>query len=38
MFDGGRAWYTGLGHTHESYAEEKFLEHLAGGILWALQR
>jgi type 1 glutamine amidotransferase len=34
-FDGGRAWYTGLGHTPESYAEPEFLDHLAGGILWA---
>jgi type 1 glutamine amidotransferase len=34
-FDGGRAWYTGLGHTSESYSEPAFLDHLAGGILWA---
>jgi type 1 glutamine amidotransferase len=33
--DGGRAWYTALGHTEESYAEPAFLDHLAGGILWA---
>jgi glucose/arabinose dehydrogenase len=31
-YDGGRAWYTGLGHTNESYSEPAFLEHLAGGI------
>lgn len=37
-FDGGRAWYTGLGHTSESYAERAFLDHLAGGILWAVTR
>jgi type 1 glutamine amidotransferase len=36
--DGGRAWYTGMGHTTESYAEPAFLEHLAGGILWAAAR
>lgn len=34
--DGGRAWYTGLGHTDETYSEQAFLDHLAGGILWAL--
>lgn len=34
-YDGGKAWYTGLGHTNESYAEPAFLDHLAGGILWA---
>ncbi|MER7458084.1 ThuA domain-containing protein [Micromonospora sp. NPDC126480] len=31
-FDGGRAWYTGGGHTRESYAEPEFLAHLLGGI------
>jgi type 1 glutamine amidotransferase len=34
-YDGGRAWYTALGHTEESYADELFRGHLAGGILWA---
>jgi type 1 glutamine amidotransferase len=34
-FDGGRAWYTALGHTEESYAEPDFLAHLLGGIQWA---
>ena len=34
-YDGGRAWYTALGHTAESYGEPLFLEHLRGGILWA---
>jgi len=31
----GRSWYTGLGHTIESYAEPEFLSHLAGGIKYA---
>jgi type 1 glutamine amidotransferase len=35
LYDGGRAWYTALGHTTESYAEPLFQEHLLGGILWA---
>jgi glucose/arabinose dehydrogenase len=34
-YDGGRSWYTGLGHTKESYAEPLFLQHLLGGIRWA---
>ena len=34
-FEGGRAWYTGGGHTSESYSEALFLKHLEGGILWA---
>lgn len=34
-FDGGRAWYTALGHTSESFAEPLFLSHLWGGISYA---
>ncbi|MGO4540124.1 ThuA domain-containing protein [Paenibacillus sp. 2TAB19] len=34
-YDGGRSWYTGLGHTKESYTSEPFLQHLLGGISWA---
>jgi type 1 glutamine amidotransferase len=34
-YDGGRAWYTGGGHTRESYAEAAFLEHLLGGVRYA---
>lgn len=34
-YSGGRAWYTGLGHTIESYQEPLFLRHLLGGIQWA---
>lgn len=35
-YDGGRAWYTGLGHTAESYKEAEFLAHLWGGIEYAM--
>lgn len=35
-FDGGRAFYTGAGHTDESYVEEAFLKHLLGGIQYAI--
>jgi type 1 glutamine amidotransferase len=34
-YDGGRAWYTALGHTSESYYEPLFLDHLWGGIMYA---
>lgn len=34
-FDGGRAWFTALGHTKECYSEPLFLKHLLGGIQWA---
>lgn len=37
-FDGGRAFYTAGGHTEESFAEDLFLRHLAGGIYWASGR
>jgi cytochrome c len=35
-FDGGRVFYTGLGHTDESYSEPLFLQHLLGGIKYAI--
>ncbi|MDH7463181.1 ThuA domain-containing protein [Chitinophagaceae bacterium 26-R-25] len=35
-YDGGRAWYTALGHADEAYAEENFLKHLLGGIEYAI--
>src|SRR6266849_3219368 len=34
-YDGGRAWYTALGHTSDSYYEPLFLAHLWGGIIYA---
>jgi len=37
-YDGGRAWYTAMGHTSCSYSEKPFLEHIRGGILWAAGR
>jgi len=35
-FEGGRIFYTGLGHTDASYEEPLFLKHLTGGILFAM--
>ena len=34
-FEGGRAWYTVLGGDPSVYSDPAFLNHLAGGILWA---
>lgn len=34
--DGGRAFYTAGGHTVEAYSEPLFLQHLAGGIEYAI--
>ncbi|PIB39439.1 ThuA domain-containing protein [Maribacter sp. 4G9] len=35
-FDGGRAFYTGGGHTDESFSEDLFLKHVLGGIKYAI--
>ena len=35
-YDGGRAFYTGVGHVETSYEEEAFLLHVLGGIQYAL--
>ncbi|MFF7605636.1 ThuA domain-containing protein [Streptomyces parvulus] len=34
-YRGGRAFYTGGGHTDESFADPAFNRHLLGGIRWA---
>jgi type 1 glutamine amidotransferase len=34
-YEGGRAWYTAMGHTTETYQDPLFLSHLLGGIRWA---
>lgn len=35
-FDGGRAFYTGGGHTEEAFQEPDFLQHILGGIQYAM--
>lgn len=35
-YDGGRSFYTGLGHTNESFTEDLFLEHLYQGLQFAM--
>ena len=35
-FDGGRAFYTELGHTDESYSDQLYLQHLWGGLQYAM--
>ncbi|HLW18142.1 MAG TPA: ThuA domain-containing protein, partial [Actinomycetota bacterium] len=34
-FDGGRAWYTAMGHSSSAYSEPLFVAHLLAGILYA---
>ncbi|MFY0594655.1 ThuA domain-containing protein [Roseivirga sp.] len=35
-FDGGRMFYTGLGHTDETFEDSLFKDHLWGGIKYAI--
>jgi type 1 glutamine amidotransferase len=35
-YEGGKVFYTELGHTNESYGEPLFLKHVLGGITYAL--
>ena len=35
-YEGGRSFYTALGHTDASYSDPLFLAHVAGGIEWVL--
>ena len=35
-FDGGRAFYTNMGHTEETFSEPLFLRHLLGGLRYAM--
>jgi type 1 glutamine amidotransferase len=34
-YDGGRAFYTGLGHLPQTFSDANFLHHVYGGIYWA---
>jgi hypothetical protein len=36
QFDGGREFYTAMGHKIEHYSDPLFLKHLWGGIQWAI--
>ena len=34
-YDGGRAWYTAMGHKSEYFSEPLLLSHILGGIQMA---
>jgi uncharacterized protein len=36
VVEGGRSWYTALGHQPAHYSNETFRRHLLGGIQWAM--
>jgi hypothetical protein len=35
-FEGGRAFYTALGHKKASYTDPTYVKHLAGAIEWVI--
>jgi uncharacterized protein len=37
-FDGGRIWYTALGHSKESYSDSTYLSHLVEGLKWVVNK
>ncbi|MFT6856274.1 MAG: type 1 glutamine amidotransferase [Cyclobacteriaceae bacterium] len=34
-FDGGRSFYTAMGHIPSTFSDATFLEHIYGGIFWS---
>ncbi len=36
-FEGGRSWYTNLGHRPETWRDERFMSHLLDGVRWAAE-
>ncbi|NND04976.1 MAG: hypothetical protein HKN87_01230 [Saprospiraceae bacterium] len=36
-FDGGRQWFTALGHDAERYEDPQFMRHILGGIQWVIE-
>lgn len=34
-YDGGRSFYTALGHIPSTFSDQTFLDHIYGGIYWA---
>jgi type 1 glutamine amidotransferase len=35
-YEAGRSFYTALGHLEESFRDERYLRHIAGGIIYAM--
>jgi len=33
-FDGGRVWYTALGHDISCYSDPEYISHIVGGLKW----
>lgn len=37
-FDGGRIWYTALGHSKENYSDSTYISHLREGLKWVVNK
>jgi hypothetical protein len=37
-FEGGRVFYTAMGHSAENYQEAYLMRHIGGGLRWVLRR
>ncbi|WP_258848499.1 ThuA domain-containing protein [Polaribacter sp. WD7] len=37
-YEGGRVFYTGMGHTNEIYANPDFIKHVKNGVEWAAKK
>ena len=37
-YEGGRVFYTAMGHTTETYRDRNFLTHLVGGLRWVMRK
>jgi type 1 glutamine amidotransferase len=37
-FDGGKAWYTALGHNKEDYSNPVYLKHIIEGLKWVTDK
>ena len=37
-YEGGRIWYTNMGHYAENFRQPEFIQHLLDGIAWAANR
>ncbi|WP_223170297.1 ThuA domain-containing protein [Maribacter aquimaris] len=38
VYEGGRSFYTVLGHKPESFKDKNFLNHIFGGIYWTFNK
>ena len=36
QFEGGRVFYTALGHSPDHYSDPDLIKHIEGGIMWAV--